>query len=142
MTKMANPIPQGKYSPATRFGDVIFTAGMTPRDNGVLIKTGKVGMDDDLEEYKAAVRQAAKNTLVAAKNKLAEGEKIVQIMSITVYVNSPEGYTKHSKLADFASEYYCEELGDAGAGSRAAVGVVSLPGDAPVEISIIAGVGR
>ena len=27
----ANPIPQGKYVPANRFGDLIFTAGMTPR---------------------------------------------------------------------------------------------------------------
>ncbi len=142
MTKTANPIPQGKYVPATRFGDMIFTAGMTPRDNGVLIKTGKIGMEEDLEGCREAVRQAAKNTLAAASNKLEDGERIVQIMSITVYVNAPEGYTKQSKLADFASEYYCEILGEAGVGSRAAVGVASLPGDAPVEISIIAGVGR
>ena len=35
--KKANPIPQGKYVPATRFGDLIVTAGMTPRKNGQLI---------------------------------------------------------------------------------------------------------
>ena len=91
MGKEANPIPQGKYVPATRFGDVIFTAGMTPRNNGVLIKTGKVGLEDAIEEYTDAVRQAAKNALTAAKNKLEEGENIVQIMSITVYVNAQEG---------------------------------------------------
>lgn len=34
MTREANPIPQGKYVPATRFGNMIFTAGMTPRNNG------------------------------------------------------------------------------------------------------------
>ena len=28
MTREANPIPQGKYVPATRFGNMIFTAGM------------------------------------------------------------------------------------------------------------------
>ena len=142
MSKEANPIPQGKYVPATRFGDVIFTAGMTPRNNGVLIKTGKIGLEDAIEDYNDAVRQAAKNALTAAKNKLEEGEKIVQIMSITVYVNAPEGFTKQSKIADIASEYFCEELGEAGVGSRAAVGVSSLPGDAPVEISIVAGAGR
>ena len=37
-----NPIPQGKYVPATRGGQMIFTAGMTPRNNGVLIFSGKV----------------------------------------------------------------------------------------------------
>ena len=32
-----NPVPQGKYVPATRFQNVIYTAGMTSRKNGVLI---------------------------------------------------------------------------------------------------------
>lgn len=142
MGKEANPIPQGNYVPATRFGDMIFTAGMTPRNNGVLVKTGKIGLNDELEEYKDAIRQAAKNALTAAKNQLKDGEQIVQIMSITVYVHAEDGFTKQSKIADFASEYFCEELGTAGIGSRAAVGAASLPGDAPVEISIIAGAGR
>ena len=48
MAKEANPIPQGKYIPATRFGNMIFTAGMTPRNNGVLIRTGKVKASDDM----------------------------------------------------------------------------------------------
>lgn len=134
MAKEANPIPQGKYVPATRFGNMIFTAGMTPRNNGVLIRTGKVKASDDIADYKDAVVQAA-------KNKLEEGEKIVQIMQITVYVNSEPDFTKQPKIADFASEYFCEELGESGVGSRAAVGVAVLPGEAPVEIAIIAGVG-
>lgn len=142
MGKEANPIPQGKYVPATRFGNMIFTAGMTPRNNGVLIKTGKVGVEDSIEDYTDAVRQAAKNALTAAKNKLEDGEKIVQIMAITVYVNAENGFTRQSGIADIASEYFCEELGEAGIGSRAAVGVSSLPGDAPVEISIVVGAGR
>ena len=69
MSKEANPIPQGKYVPATRFGDVIFTAGMTPRNNGVLIKTGKIGLEDAIEDYNDAVRQAAKNALTAAEKR-------------------------------------------------------------------------
>ena len=140
MTREANPIPQGKYVPATRFGNMIFTAGMTPRNNGVLLKTGKIKATDEIADYKEAVVQAAKNALTAAKNKLENGEKIAQIMQITVYVNSETDFTKQPKIADFASEYFCEELGESGVGSRAAVGVAVLPGDAPVEISIIAGV--
>ncbi len=142
MSKEANPIPQGKYVPATRFFDVIFTAGMTPRNNGVLIKTGKIGLHEVIEDYYDAVQQAAKNALIAAKNKLEEDEKIAQIMSITVYVNAQEGFMKQSKIADIASEYFYEKLGEAGVGSRTAVGVSSLPGDAPVEISIVAGAGK
>ena len=140
--KQANPIPQGKYVPANRFGDLIFTAGMTPRDNGVLIKTGKIAIDDPIDDYRDAVRQAAKNALIAARNKLEEGEHIERIMLTTVYVNAQEGYTTQAKIADHATDYFCEELGEAGIASRAAVGVASLPGNAPVEIAIIAAVGR
>ena len=140
--KQANPIPQGKYVPANRFENMIFTAGLTPRDNGVLIKTGKIAIADPIDDYRDAVRQAAKNALTAARNKLEEGEHIARILLITVYVNAEEGYTTQAKIADHASEYFCEELGEAGIGARAAVGVASLPGNAPVEISIICAVGK
>ena len=142
MMKEANPIPQGKYVPANRFENLIFTAGMTPRNNGVLIKTGKIAISDPIEDYREAVRQAAKNALTAARNKLEEGEHIARILLINVYVNAEEGYSTQAKIADHASEYFCEELGEAGIGSRAAVGVASLPGNAPVEISIICAVGK
>lgn len=140
-TKMtANPIPQGKYVPAVRYGSFIFTAGMTPRNNGILLMSGKVSAIEPLETYRTVVRQAAANALAAARNQLAEGETIARLMSVTVYVNAEEGYTTHSKLADIASEYFCEELGESGVAARAAVGVASLPGNAPCEIQIVAAV--
>ena len=85
-----NPIPQGKYVTATRFNNVIYTAGMTPRKNGVLIQSGKVTLDADVESYREAMCQAADNALTAAQNKLAEGEKILIRMqsstqSITIW---------------------------------------------------------
>ena len=135
--KKANPIPQGKYVPATRFGDVIVTAGMTPRKNGQLIQTGRVLKDAPLEDYKDAVRQAAENALTAARNQLAEDECIVRVLSMTVYVNAEDGFTSHAKIADFASDYLNEELGDASPMARVSIGVATLPGNAPVEIQLI-----
>ena len=88
------------------------------------------------------VFKAHLTALTAARNKLEEGERIDRILLITVYVNAEEGYATQAKIADHASEYFCEELGEAGIGSRAAVGVASLPGNAPVEISIICAVGK
>lgn len=135
-----NPIPQGKYVPATRFENLIFTAGMTPRKNGVLILTGKVSPQVPLENYREAVTLAAANALTAAQNMLCPGETIGRVLSLSVYVNAAEGFTSHSKLADFASDYLSEELGEAGAAARAAVGMGSLPGEAPVEIQMICAV--
>lgn len=133
-----NPIPQGNYVPATRAGDLICTAGMTPRKNGELVLAGKVKIDEPPETYRQAVRQAAANALTAAVNRLKENEQLEQILSLSVYINAEEGYTAHARLADLASEYLYEQLGEAGIGSRAAIGVHSLPGDAPVEIQLMA----
>lgn len=49
-------------------------------------------------------------------------------------------FTAHSTLADFASAFLFDELREPGIGTRAAVGAASLPGNAPVEIQIIAAV--
>lgn len=138
MTKQENPIPQGRYVPAVRFGGIVCTAGMTPRQNGVLIQTGKVEAAAPLETYREAVRQAAKNALTAAENMAAEGERVVQLLSVSLFINAAEGFSAFSALADFASEYFCEQLGAAGLGGRAAVGVAGLPGNAPVELQLTA----
>lgn len=142
MIKEASPVPQGRYVPATRYENLIFTAGMTPRRDGVLLQKGPVLPQEPVEHYREAVRQAAKNALTAASNMLREGEHIARLLSITVYISAPADYTTHPKLADLASEYFCEELGEAGIGSRAAIGVASLPENAPVELSIVAVAGR
>ena len=127
-----NPIPQGKYKPAVRHGGLIFTAGMTPRKNGVLLMSGKITPDRPLEDYREAVIQAAFNALTAARNTLKEGERIVQILSLTVYLNASP---------DIASNWLYEQLGEAGVGPRAAIGVATLPGNAPVEIQLVAAAG-
>ena len=137
-----DPVPQGMYKPAVRFGDMIFTAGMTPRRNGVLLAARKVGILDDPEDFRREVVQAAENALTAAENCLSEGERIVQVLSLTVFVNADPRFTKQPKIADLASQYLYEKFGDAGIGARAAVGVASLPGDAPVEIQLIAAAGK
>lgn len=133
-----NPIPQGKYKPAVRYGNVIYTAGMTPRKNGVLIQSGKISPDVPIENYYEATVQAASNALTAAMNCLNEGEKIVQVLSLTVYLNATDDYRTHAKIGDIVSGYLYEQLGDAGIGARAAIGVATLPGDAPVEVQIVA----
>lgn len=135
-----NPIPQGNYVPASRFGNIIYTAGMTPRKNGVLIQSGKVLIAEPVSTYKEAVRQAAANALTAAINTLEEQERLEQILTLTVYVNAEDSFQTHANLADFASEYLFEKLGNKGIGSRAAIGVASLPGNAPVEIQLVAAV--
>ena len=133
-----NPIPQGKYKPAVRYGNLIFTAGMTPRKDGVLLMSGKISPDRPLDEYRDAVIQAASNALIAAQNTRKEGEKLVQFLSLYVFVNASPDFTAHPKVGDIASNGLCEQLGEAGIGPRVTVGMGTLPGDAPVEIQLVA----
>lgn len=142
INKQDTPIPQGQYLPAKRFNNIIYTAGMTPRNKGKVILEGKITVDRPLDFYKPAVCQAVSNALVAAVNCLQDNEKIATIITMTVYVNAEEGFTAHSKLADFASAFLCEKLGEVGVASRVAIGVATLPGNAPVEIQLIAGISE
>jgi enamine deaminase RidA (YjgF/YER057c/UK114 family) len=71
---------------------------------------------------------------------LGEGERIAAILSMTVYIAAEPGFTAHPKLADFASAYLRSELGADGIGTRAAIGVATLPSNAPVEIQIVAAI--
>lgn len=133
-------IPQGQYVPAIRNGNMIFTSGMTPRRQGVLIRTGHVTINTPLETYREAVELACSNALTAARSALDEGEQISAILNMTVYVAAEPGYTDHSKLADIASAFLRSELGARGIGTRAAIGVATLPGNAPVEIQLVAAI--
>ena len=132
------PVPQGKYLPAVRHADLIYTSGMTPRRGGALIHAGRMRAGDPLESHRDAVRLATLNALTAAEACVKEGERIAVILQMTVFLSTDPEFTAHSKVADFASETLIEHLGAGCIGSRAAIGVASLPADAPVEIMLVA----
>ncbi len=131
------PIPQGKYLPAVRHADLIYTSGMTPRKAGILIYSGKIRASDPLESHRDAVCLATLNALVAAQVCLKKGEKISVILQLNIFLNAEPEFTAHSKIADFASGTLIEHLGPESIGSRAAIGVASLPSNAPVEVTLI-----
>lgn len=139
---MNQPIPQGQYLPAIRHHDIIYTSGMTPRFDGVLMHEGQIKATDSIEMYRDAVRLAAKNALIAAQATLEKDEKITRILQLSVYLNTEVGFSKHSKIADFASALLVEELGRESIGSRVAIGMSSLPSNAPVEVTLVAAVSR
>jgi enamine deaminase RidA (YjgF/YER057c/UK114 family) len=131
------PIPQGKYLPAVRHADLIYTSGMTPRKAGKLIYSGKIRAADPIESHKDAVRLATLNALVAAQACLREGEKLSVILQLNIFLNAEQEFAAHAKIADYASDVLKENLGANSIGSRAAIGVASLPSDAPVEVTLI-----
>lgn len=131
------PVPQGKYLPAIRHADLIYTSGMTPRKAGKLIYSGRIRASDPIESHRDAVRLATLNALLAAQACLKEDESLAAILQLTVYLNTDPEFTAHPKIANYASELLMEHLGPESIGSRAAIGVASLPSDATVEVTLI-----
>ncbi len=132
------PIPQGKYLSAIRHADLIYTSGMTPRKAGKLLYSGKIKVIYPIGFYKDAVRLATLNALTAAQACLNKGEIISLILQLNVFLNTEEEFTVHAKIADYASDALIENLGANCIGSRAAIGVASLPSNAPVEVTLTA----
>ena len=134
-----SPIPQGNYVSARRHGGLVYTAGMTPRENGRMMFHGPFG-PGRLHDRREAVLLACGNALRAVEDVLYEGEEIAALLSMTVYVVAGHGVNEHSRIADIASDYLQQRLGERGICSRWALGVASLPDNAPVEIQLIAAV--
>lgn len=115
---------------------------MTPRVSGELKYSGIIQASEPLENYKAALELATKNALIAAKSCLEEHEEIILIPQLTVFINAAPDFKNHAKLANYASDEIIRQLGQQAIGSRAAIGVSSLPGNACVEITLTAAISE
>jgi len=133
-------LPQGNYETATRAGNLIYTAGITPRINGELILTGKISENNPISIYKKAMICATQNAIEAIEKKTMKkyNEFIKRIVLMKVYINSEPDFESHSKIADISSEQLYNYLGHKSVGSRVAVGVNSLPGNSVVELQLVA----
>jgi enamine deaminase RidA (YjgF/YER057c/UK114 family) len=134
------PKPLAAYIPALQTGTFVYTSGQLPMKNGVLVAAGKVGKEVGTEDAQSAARVAVINCLSAIKSVIGSLDKIEQIVKITVFVNSAEGYTDQPVVANGASELLLQIFGDAGKHTRSAVGVSELPRNAAVEVELVASV--
>ncbi|WP_328808656.1 RidA family protein [Nonomuraea montanisoli] len=130
--------PLAAYVPAMRTGDLVYTSGQVPMVEGKLPLVGKVGAELTVDEGREMARICALNALAALKSEVGDLGRIVRIVKAVVFVASDPGFTGQPQVANGASELLAEVLGEAGRHARSAVGVASLPLDAPVEVELIA----
>jgi enamine deaminase RidA (YjgF/YER057c/UK114 family) len=130
--------PLAAYVPAVRTGDLVYTSGQVPMVDGKLAQTGKVGAEVGLDDARELARICALNALAALKSEVGDLAKVVRIVKVVAFVASDPAFTQQPQVANGASELLAEVLGEAGKHARSAVGVASLPLDAPVEVELIA----
>jgi enamine deaminase RidA (YjgF/YER057c/UK114 family) len=133
----ATPAPAGAYVPATRAGNLVFTAGQLPLEGGELALRGKVGAAVGVDEAREAARLCAMNALAAASTQTGGVAGISRIVKVTGFVASAPGFNAQPQVINGASEFLGEVFGDAGLHARSAVGVAELPMDAPVELELV-----
>lgn len=137
VTLPAAAAPAGSYVPFVRSGKLVFVAGQLPLKDGKLVATGLVGRDLDTAAAREAAKQCAINILAQAKAAAGTLEKVARIVKISVFVASTPDFTEQHLVGNGASDFLVEALGERGRHARAAVGMASLPLDAPVEIEAV-----
>jgi enamine deaminase RidA (YjgF/YER057c/UK114 family) len=123
--------------PASRVGELVFTAGQVAMRDGALMHVGKVGAEVSQDEARACAEQCALNALAAAASVAGGLDAIQQIVKVVVYVASAPDFVGQPAVANGASELLGAVFGDAGQHARSAVGAASLPLDAPVEVELV-----
>ena len=132
------PRPIAVYVPAVRTGNLLFTAGHTPRQPDGTAMPGKLGADLSIEEGHAAARVAGLNLLSTVRNTLGSLDAVVRLVKTLGMVNCTPDFGRQPQVVNGFSELMVEIFGEErGKGGRSAVGMASLPGNQPVEIEAI-----
>ena len=131
------PKAVASYVPALLDGDLLLVSGQLPFVDGELRETGTVPEDVDVETAVECARLCGVNALAAARDALGSLDRITRVLRLGCFVASPAGFGGQPAIANGASELMLSVFGDAGRHARAAVGVSTLPLNAPVEIEFM-----
>jgi enamine deaminase RidA (YjgF/YER057c/UK114 family) len=136
------PKPVATYVTAIQQGDLIYVSGHGPlRSDGTLI-TGRLGADMDVAGGQAAARQTGLAILSTLRAHLGTLDKVERLIKSLGMVNSTPEFAEHPKVINGYSDLMKDVFGDAGVGTRSAVGMVALPAGIAVEIEAIFQVKR
>ena len=132
--------PLGSYVPAVSSGNLVYTSGQLPMQDGKLLQVGKVGVDVTPEQGKELARICALNAL-AAIHSLVGIDSVTQVVKVVGFVASGPRFNGQPGVVNGASDLLADVFGDSGVHARSAVGVAELPLDAPVEVELVVEVG-
>jgi enamine deaminase RidA (YjgF/YER057c/UK114 family) len=129
--------PVAAYVPAVRSGSYVYTSGQLPLVDGHLAATGKVGAEVDPETAKSLAQICCLNALAAVRVELGDLSAVKRVVKVVGFVASTPEFTGQPGVVNGASELLGHVFGEAGTHARSAVGVASLPLDAPVEVELV-----
>jgi len=142
VTLTAAAMPAANYLPSVLHDGFLYVSGQLPSTPQGLTCRGRLGESVTLEDGRKAARLCAINILAQAKAALdGDLEQIQRVLRITCYVASSPHFTEQHLVANGASDFLVEALGERGRHARAAVGMAALPLDAAVEVDALIAIG-
>lgn len=128
-------LPSAAFLPYNLHGNVLIVSGQLPVRDGKITVSGKVPDAVSIEDAKTAARLCVANLLGWASH-ATQGrlERVARVLKVGGYVATSEGFADAPLIIDAASELITQIFGPDGAHARIAIGVASLPFNAPVEV--------
>lgn len=131
------PAPAAAYVPYMWHDQTLYTAGQIPFVDGKLETTGQVGADVDAARATELAATCALNVLAVADAATDGQLDTVRLVKLTVFVAVADTFTAVHEIANGASKLCITVLGEHGIHARSAVGVRTLPLNAPVEVEAV-----
>jgi len=124
-----------KIRMARKFGNVLYVSGQLPTIGSELGFVGRAGESLDLNQARKAAYHSALNVLAQARAALPGGlDDVISVINLRGFVACASHFTQIAEVVNGASELMVEVFGDAGAHTRSAIGVASMPHGVAVEI--------
>lgn len=119
-------------------GKLLHVGGVLPLAEGKIQFPGKAGIEVRLDVAKLVARTAAVLLLAIVNRELGGSLKRVRrLVRLDGFVACGADFKEHAKVLDGASELFTQIFGPFGKHVRTAVGVISLPNNACVELSAV-----
>lgn len=129
------PKPVASYVPFTISGKVVTISGQIPAGPDGPRYIGKLGDNMTLDDGKLAAQLCALNLMAQLKVACSgDLDRARRCLRLGVFVNATPDFTQHPEIANGASDFIVQLMGDAGKHARAAVGSSSLPRGVAVEV--------
>ncbi len=129
--------PRWAYRPCVRSGNLLFISGQIATEAGRILHPGKLGREVDIASGVEAARGCAISALAIVRKELGSLDNVAQVVKLTVFVASTEGFGEQPTIGNGASELLRDVFGEAGLGARSAVGMAELPLGASVEVEFV-----
>ncbi len=130
--------PVGIYKRAVVVGKMVYLSGHIPINKAGKIMQGKVGKDVAIKDAQYAAQRSALAMLASLKAEVGSLNKVKRLVKTTGMVNCTADFKEQPQVINGCSQLFKDLWGEEnGVGARSAVGMVSLPKGAIVEIEAI-----